>query len=75
MTESQGQTISDACRELTEQLADQQRKKISQEAWLTKQVNLAFEKLHSHKSHFIDHDAAKIEMIKRKAKIRKRGSR
>ncbi|WP_252179234.1 type II toxin-antitoxin system RelB/DinJ family antitoxin [Endozoicomonas sp. 4G] len=75
MTESQGRTISDACRELTEQLADQQRKILSQEAWLTEQVNLAFEKLDSHKSNFIEHDAAKNEMIKRKAKIRKRGYR
>ena len=74
MTESQGRTISDACREFTEQLADQQRKALSQDAWLTKQVNLAFEKLDSNNSDFMDHDAAKNEMIKRKEKIRNRGS-
>ena len=30
----------DACRELTEQLAEQQRKTLSHDAWLTEQVNL-----------------------------------
>ncbi len=35
MAESQGRTLSDACRELTEQLADQQRKTLSHDAWLT----------------------------------------
>ena len=44
MAESQGRTLSDACRELTEQLAEQQRKTLSHDAWLTEQVNLAFEK-------------------------------
>lgn len=73
MAESQGRTISDACREFTEQLADQQRKVLSQDAWLTRQVNLAFEKLDSDNSDFIDHDTAKDEMTKRKAKIRRRG--
>ena len=72
MAESQGRTISDACREFTEQLAEQQRKVLSQDAWLTNQVNLAFEKLDSGNSDFIDHDTAKDEMKKRKAKIRKR---
>ena len=41
MAESQGRTLSDACRELTEQLAEQQRKVLSHDAWLSEQVNLA----------------------------------
>jgi antitoxin component of RelBE/YafQ-DinJ toxin-antitoxin module len=72
MAESQGRTISDACRDLTEQLADQQRKAISHDAWLTEQVNIAFEKLDAGKSVFIEHEQAKIVMAERKAKIRSR---
>ena len=73
MTESQGRTISDACRDLTEQLADQQRKAASHDAWLTEQVNLAFDKLDTGETIFIEHDQAKLRMIERKAKIRSRG--
>lgn len=73
MAESQGRTISDACRELTEQLADQQRKATSHDAWLTDQVNSAFDKLESGNTVFIEHEQAKSAMIKRKAKIRSRG--
>jgi antitoxin component of RelBE/YafQ-DinJ toxin-antitoxin module len=72
MAESQGRTISDACRELTEQLAEQQRLKTSHDSWLTEQVNRAFEKLDSGKSKFIEHEVAKSAMAQRKAKIRLR---
>lgn len=72
MAESQGRTLSDACRELTEQLAAQQRKAISHDAWLTQQVNQAFEKLDSGEASFIDHEASKAQMAERKAKIRNR---
>ena len=73
MAASQGRTLSDACRNLTEQLADQQRKTESHDSWVTEQVNLAFEKLDSHKATFIEHDQAKLTMTERKAKIRGRG--
>ena len=73
MAESQGRTLSDACRNLTEQLADQQRKAISHDTWLTEQVNLAFEKLDTHRATFIEHNQAKSIMTERKAKIRGRG--
>ena len=73
MTESQGRTISDACRDLTEQLADQQRKVASHDAWLTEQVNLAFDKFERGETVFIEHDQAKLRMIECKAKIRSRG--
>ena len=72
MAESQGRTLSDACRNLTEQLADQQRKALSHDAWLSEQVNLAFDKLDADKSTFIEHDQAKSIMAERKAKIRSR---
>ncbi|ELI6449145.1 damage-inducible protein J [Photobacterium damselae] len=71
MAESQGRTLSDACRELTEQ----QRKVLSHDAWLTEQVNLAFEKYDQGKSVFIEHQVAKSQMEERKAKIRNRGNR
>lgn len=73
MAESQGRTLSDACRELTEQLAEQQRKAVSHDAWLTQQVHLAFEKLDSGKAVFIDHASAKLRMAELKASIRKQG--
>lgn len=72
MAESQGRTISDACRELTEQLADQQRLKTSHETWLSEQVNQAFEKMEMGNSKFIAHETAKTTMEKRKAQIRLR---
>ncbi|EEW05610.1 relB protein [Vibrio mimicus VM603] len=73
MAESQGRTLSDACRELTEQLAEQQRKALSHDTWLTEQVNQAFEKVDSGKAAFVEHDIAKARMAERKAKIRNRG--
>lgn len=73
MAESQGRTLSDACRELTETLADQQRKVLSHDAWLTEQVDQAFEKLESGESVFVEHEQAKLSMRERKEKIRNRG--
>ncbi|HCM1327623.1 type II toxin-antitoxin system TacA family antitoxin [Vibrio parahaemolyticus] len=73
MAESQGRTLSDACRELTEQLAEQQRKTLSHDAWLTEQVNHAFEKFDSGQSVFVEHQTAKSRMEERKARIRNRG--
>lgn len=72
MAESQGRTLSDAYRELTEQLAAQQRKVLSHDAWLSQQINLAFDKLDAGKSTFIEHEQAKSTMSERKAKIRSR---
>ncbi|MCL5427360.1 damage-inducible protein J [Halomonas sp. NPDC076908] len=70
MAESQGRTLSDACREFTELLAEQQRKVLSHDTWLAHQVNLAFEKYDEGKTSFIDHENAKAQMAERKAKIR-----
>ncbi|MEH6649449.1 MAG: damage-inducible protein J [Motiliproteus sp.] len=68
MAESQGRTLSDACRDL----AEQQRKAMSHNDWLTEQVDLAFEKFDSGGAVFIEHEQAKSRMAKRKAKIRNR---
>lgn len=73
MAESQGRTLSDACRELAEELAELQRKALSHDTWLTEQVNLAFEKLDSGDAVFVDNDSAKNQMAERKAKVRNRG--
>lgn len=75
MAESQGRTLSDACRDLTEQLAEQQRKAISHNAWLTEQINSAFEQLDAGDSCFVEHETAKSLMAERKAKIRSRAKR
>ncbi len=73
MAESQGSTLSDACRKLIEQLAEQQRKTMTHDVWLTEQVNAAFEKFDSGKAVFIEQQDAKVRMDARKAKIRHRG--
>jgi len=72
MAESQGRTLSDACRELTEGLAEEQRKSMTHDLWLTEQINAAFDKFDSGKSIFIEHDKAKAQMEARKNKIRNR---
>jgi antitoxin component of RelBE/YafQ-DinJ toxin-antitoxin module len=72
MTESQGRTLSDACRELTEGLAEEQRKSMSHDVWLSKQINAAFDKFDDGKANFIMHDDAKSLMEARKQKIRNR---
>lgn len=69
--ESEGRTLSDACRQLAEQLASERRKQLSQDSWLTEQVNQAFQKLESGQSEFMDNEQAKNRMEKFKAQIRK----
>ncbi len=60
--ESQGRTLSDACRELTEKLALEQRLANEQDAWLTEQVNSAFAKVANGKTQFIAHADAAAHM-------------
>jgi len=72
MAESQGRTLSEACRELAESLAEEQRKTISHDAWLSEQINAAFDKFDNGKANFIVHDEAKTLMEARKQKIRNR---
>jgi len=70
--ESQGRTLSDACRELAEQLAEQQRKALSHDDWLATQVNEAFARYESGQATFVDHETASQRMASRKDKIRQR---
>ncbi len=70
MAESQGRTLSDACRELAEDLAEKQRNAMNHDAWLSEQINAAFEKFDNGKANFIVHDEAKTLMEARKQKIR-----
>ncbi|KKO48675.1 damage-inducible protein J [Arsukibacterium sp. MJ3] len=72
MAESQGRTLSDACRELTVGLAEEQRKSMTHDLWLTEQINAAFDKFDSGKANFIEHDEAKSLMDARKNKVRNR---
>jgi len=72
MAQSQGYTLSDACRNLTIELAEQQRKAMSHDAWLTEQVNQAFEKLELGEAVYVEHETAKSSMSERKANIRSR---
>lgn len=39
MAENKGRTLNDACRQLTEQLAEQQLQILSHDSWFTQQVN------------------------------------
>ncbi|CUB06367.1 type II toxin-antitoxin system RelB/DinJ family antitoxin [Marinomonas fungiae] len=70
MAESQGTTLSGACRALAEQLAEQQRKRLSHDQWLTEQVERAFEKLESEQSEFIEATRADAEMEAFKAALK-----
>lgn len=70
MAQHQGRTLSDACRELTEQLAEQQRQRLSHDAWLTEQVNEAFSRLDSGDVEFTEHQVANARLEKFKAKVR-----
>jgi hypothetical protein len=69
MAENQGRTLSDACRELVEGLAEEQRKTMSHNAWLSQQINAAFDKFDNAKANFIVHGEAKTLMEVRRQKI------
>ena len=70
MAEKQGRTLSDACRELTEQLAESQRKALAHDEWLKSQVDEAFDKFEAGKSDFVDNETARSHMSDFKAHIR-----
>jgi hypothetical protein len=69
MAESQGRTLSNASRELVEGLAEEQRKTMSHNAWLSEQINAAFDKFDNAKANFIVHGEAKTLMEVRRQKI------
>jgi antitoxin component of RelBE/YafQ-DinJ toxin-antitoxin module len=73
MAESQGRSLSDACREMTEQLANEQRKRMSHDSWVTEQINQAFERLDQGTAEFISQEEANVQMEDFKTKVRSRG--
>lgn len=70
--ERQGRTLSEACRALTEQLADEQRKLMDHNDWLTAEVNAAFDQFESGRSHFVKDIDAHDGMERFKESIRQR---
>ena len=67
-------TITDACRQVVEELAAEQRELESHDNWLKCQVDAAFEKLDSGEAKFMSNDNAKTALEKRKAAIRLSGN-
>ena len=65
--------VDDETKRLAQKMAEQQKKTLSHDAWLTEQVNLAFDKYDSGKAVFVDNESAKSHMKARKARIRNRG--
>lgn len=72
MAESQGRTVSSACRDLIVELAEAQRKTMTHDIWLSEQINAAFDKFENGKANFVEHSEAKSQMETRKMKIRNR---
>ncbi len=67
-----GTTLSDECRRLAEDLADEQRQLDSHNEWLKEQVDAAFAKLAQGNAVFVSDEDAKTLMATRKAAIRKK---
>lgn len=60
--QSQGRTLSDACRALTEQMALEQQQTMQHESWLKEQVGIAFAKLNSGQAQWLAEQDAEAEM-------------
>lgn len=69
LSQRQGKTLSESCREFAEQLAQQQRDVSTQEAWLKEQINLAFKKFDAGFAVFIDNDQVQLTLAERKDEI------
>lgn len=63
--------IDEQTKRLAPQRAVERRKQLSQENWLTEQVNQAFQKLKSGQPAFTDNEQAKSRMEKFKAQLRR----
>ncbi len=68
--ERKGGTLSDACRKLTEELAEEQRQFEDHDVWLTEQINAAFDKFERGEATFYSHDEAEKIIEQRKNTIR-----
>lgn len=68
--ESKGTTLSEACRQLTQQMADEQRASEQHENWLQEKVDAAFARLHQGNAVYLDQQQVAERMENFKAKIR-----
>ncbi|OMQ21349.1 MULTISPECIES: type II toxin-antitoxin system RelB/DinJ family antitoxin [Serratia] len=70
--EAKGTTLSEACRQLAEQLAAEQRITEEHENWLKGKVDAAFARLHEGSAVYLSESQAEQRMDDVKAKVRAR---
>ncbi len=70
--QAKGITLSEACRQLAEQLAEEQRAAEQHENWLKDKVDAAFARLRLGTAVYVTSDQAEQRMDDFKAKIRER---
>lgn len=70
--EAKGTTLSEACRRLAEQLADEQRATEEHENWLKEKVDAAFARLHEGNAVYVSESQAEQRMDDFKATVRAR---
>ncbi|EOD4810095.1 MULTISPECIES: type II toxin-antitoxin system RelB/DinJ family antitoxin [Serratia] len=68
--EAKGTTLSEACRRLAEQMADEQRAGEEHENWLKDKVDAAFSRLHEGNAVYLSQQEVEESMDAFKAKIR-----
>lgn len=68
--ERKGTTLSDECRKLTEELAEEQRKHDEHDAWLLKEVANAYDLYCSGNSQFVSHDDAMKALDAKKNEVK-----
>ena len=68
--EAKGITLSEACRRLAEQMADEQRATEQHENWLKEKVDAAFARLHEGSAVYLDQQQVDESMDAFKAKVR-----
>ncbi|MBX9333621.1 type II toxin-antitoxin system RelB/DinJ family antitoxin [Serratia sp. IR-2025] len=68
--EAKGTTLSEACRRLAEQMADEQRAAEEHENWLKDKVDAAFSRLHEGNAVYFSQQEVEESMDAFKAKIR-----
>lgn len=64
-----GSTLSDACRKLTHELAEEQRQFEAHDAWLASQIAKALRRLEADELVLVDHAYVKFRMNERKAAL------
>lgn len=70
--QAKGITLSEACRQLAEQLAEEQRAAEQHENWLKQKVDAAFARLQQGTAVYLTADQAEQHMDDFKAKIREK---